>query len=667
MSRTSKSSIPAVVLLAYLAGCAVQPTRAGREMLQAAAPAASLTPAETDLTELTATAAVALLCSRNVTTVAYVQALLDRLDAGWSCINSFQTLNRTKLMADAAAIDAKAASGQSIKPLCGLPLAVKDSIDVLGYPTTASTPALLNAYPTSSAPLINSYLAANGIIMGKAALDELQDGGNSVNPTNQYEYGLITTMLNAYNQTRIAGGSSGGSGNSVGGRIAPLALCEDTGGSCRMPASANGIYGFRPSLGCYNFTTGMGLVPAEFTRDTVGSMAREIDDLILLDSIVRMPNITTTGHGMIPEPVSCAAPITNINLNGTRIGLPSTFGWATGLSGEIVAAVNATMNALKAAGVVFVPFDSGDFTDAANIAWAGVPESDNYMEPEATARYLWLHNYNLTVTEVFAAINRPDLRTQMMASLQLNANTAAGDFDAFVEFLQYGRPAIGAQWALAYKAHNVSAFLYPVFAISPREVDGYNPYVEFQNGTFIPAQSAKFCSQDAQATQTSMLTDLLLLQLPSLLLVADVCELQHDRNRAVELDAISAHRIHMFLAFPTGQFSTDGLPVGMQFSGPPGADGLLLSLAKAVSQVLPTLPAPASPPGCTGCTANVAFNPATFTQVGNSIPTSNQTYTNFHLTFNGTCNSPSLTSYGQNGVFGIGSHGFSNGLTTVAI
>ena len=52
-----------------------------------------------------------------------------------------------------------------------------------------------------------------------------------------------------------------------------------------------------------------------------------------------------------------------------------------------------------------------------------------------------------------------------------------------------------------------------------REVDGYNPYVEFQNGTFIPAQSAKFCSQDAQATQTSMLTDLLLLQLPSLLLV----------------------------------------------------------------------------------------------------------------------------------------------------
>lgn len=58
---------------------------------------------------------------------------------------------------------------------------------------------------------------------------------------------------------------------------------------------------------------------------------------------------------------------------------------------------------------------------------------------------------------------------------------------------------------------------------------------------------------------------------------------------------------------------------------------------------------------------------ATFTQVGNSIPSSNQTYTNFHLTFNGTCTSPSLTSYGQNGIFGTGSHGFSNGLAVVPI
>ncbi len=90
-----------------------------------------------------------------------------------------------------------------------------------------------------------------------------------------------------------------------------------------------------------------------------------------------------------------------------------------------------------------------------------------------------------------------------------------------------------------------------------REVDGYNPYVEFQNGTFIPAQSAKFCSQDAQATQTSKLTDPLPFpsssswsrssssSSPCAIKLADICELQHDRKHVVELDAISAHTIHM--------------------------------------------------------------------------------------------------------------------------
>lgn len=65
-----------------------------------------------------------------------------------------------------------------------------------------------------------------------------------------------------------------------------MALCEDTGGSCRMPASANGIYGFRPSLGCYNFSTGMGLVPAEFTRDTIGEMHCSISSKLTLQLLM---------------------------------------------------------------------------------------------------------------------------------------------------------------------------------------------------------------------------------------------------------------------------------------------------------------------------------------------------------------------------------------------
>ena len=121
-----------------------------------------------------------------------------------------------------------------------------------------------------------------------------------------------------------------------------------------------------------------------------------------------------------------------------------------------------------------------------------------------------------------------------------------------------GTPSRYLARTISWKASKLSLLL--LLSLSCREVDGYNPYVEFQNGTFIPAQSAKFCSQDAQATQTSKLTDPLPFpsssscsrssscsssSSPCAIKLADICELQHDRKHAVELDAISAHTIHM--------------------------------------------------------------------------------------------------------------------------
>ncbi|DBA85384.1 TPA: hypothetical protein ACH3X2_006062 [Trebouxia sp. C0005] len=210
-----------------------------------------------------------------MTAVQYVQALFGYYDAGgFECLNAFISLNRTQVLADAAAVDAKYANGETITPLCGLPLAVKDTIDVQGYRTTAATPGLAQAFPDFSAPLIDNYLSQNGIILGKMNLAELSSTVTSINTNspNCYSYNDIgcSTPLNAYNQTRISGGSSAGSAASVAARFAPWALCEDTGGSCRAPAIANGIFGLRPTLGCYNYSDA--LVLATFTRDTVGKL-----------------------------------------------------------------------------------------------------------------------------------------------------------------------------------------------------------------------------------------------------------------------------------------------------------------------------------------------------------------------------------------------------------
>ncbi|KAL0017720.1 hypothetical protein WJX77_008688 [Trebouxia sp. C0004] len=581
-----------------------------RSLLQTAAAPASGAPATIDVALLSATDAIALLCSRNITSVAYVQALFAHYDTGgFACLNSFITLNRPQVLADAAAVDAKAAAGQSITPLCGLPLAVKDSIDVQGYPTTGATPALAGHIPPYSAPLIDMYKQANGIILGKMNLAELSTSIGSINPN--IPGNNITTPLNPYNQTKIPGGSSGGSAASVAARIAPWALCEDTGGSCRSPAIANGIFGFRPTLGCYNYSDG--LLPATFTRDTVGAMGRTMTDLITLDSILRSSNMTSTAVGSIPDPVACAASINpNITLKGLRLGLPSNFGWVNpGLSSQMANLTNAALAKLVAAGVVLVPFDSSSLDQAIAVSWAGGTEAGGYELPDALSRYLFRHNYtDLNVLDIFNAINKPTIKSGYEPYINYREFQRVGSDTDWVEYLSTGRPSVAKAWRDTFAIHNVQAFLYPGSAVTVQALDAFEPAVQFDNGTVVSANTSFF-----------------------------------------QIDSISTATA---LAFPIGMDNT-GTPAGMQISAPPGNDGLMLSLGLAMERMFGPMPPPPTTAACSGCTANVSYVPANYNATLNGpIPNATQTWTSYTLTFNGQCASNYLTSYGKTGPVGKG-------------
>jgi mandelamide amidase len=603
----------AALLLAW-ACFSAEATGSARALLQtsASAPATSLTPSPAAMAALTATQAIDMLCSRNITAVDYVQGLFSFYDqGGFGCLNSWITLDRTKVLADAAAVDAKAAAGQDIKPLCGLPLAVKDSIDVLGYPTTGATPSLSNAYPPFSAPLIDAYIAANGIIMGKTNLAELSSSVTSINPNMPGNN--ITTPLNAYNQTKISGGSSGGSGVAVAAKFAPWSLCEDTGGSCRSPAMASGIFGFRPSLGCYNYTDT--LLPATFTRDTVGSMGRTMDDLIMLDNILRNSGYNTTTNGALDTPVTCAVNVnSNYSLQGVRIGLPSNFGWtnspyAPAMQGEMAMIANATLAKLQAAGAIFVPFNSSNLNMVTSTAWQGIPESTAYEEPHEVSRFLWRHNYNMTVQDIYNNINYPKLKNQRLGYLKTNGNLKGGSDDAWVNYLRYGRPGIARAWSDAFTANNVSLFLYPGYITTIPAIDATDPFTQIANGSVVSAST--FFNIDATATATA-------------------------------------------LAFPVGVLDSSGTPVGLQIAGRAGDDALVLSAGAAIAKVLGPVAAPPTTAGCAGCTAYVAYKPPTYNGTAGGVPKANETYTGISLTFNGTCMQPALTSYGKTGVLGQG-------------
>lgn len=154
-------------------------------------------------------------------------------------------------------------------PLLGIPILVKDNIDVAGMPATAGSRALAQRRPARDADVVRRLRAAGAIVLGKTTLHEFACGITNVSS-------LSGRTRNAYDATRVPGGSSGGSAVAVASAFAAAAIGSDTSGSIRIPAAFNQVYGLRPTAGRCSTE---GVVPLSPTLDTVGVMARCVDDL----------------------------------------------------------------------------------------------------------------------------------------------------------------------------------------------------------------------------------------------------------------------------------------------------------------------------------------------------------------------------------------------------
>jgi len=152
-------------------------------------------------------------------------------------------------------------------PLCGVPIAVKDNIDALGFPTTAACPAF-SYVPEKDASAVARLKAAGAIVVGKTNLDQFATGLVGV----RSPYGV---PRNPFNPDLIPGGSSSGSAVAVSSGLVPLALGTDTAGSGRVPAGLNNIVGLKPSLGLISTT---GVVPACRSLDCVSIFSLDVDD-----------------------------------------------------------------------------------------------------------------------------------------------------------------------------------------------------------------------------------------------------------------------------------------------------------------------------------------------------------------------------------------------------
>jgi AtzE family amidohydrolase len=201
-----------------------------------------------------------------------VAAALERLTALDPALNAFTTVLAERALARAARIDRIVADGDDPGPLAGVPFAAKNLFDVAGIVTRAGSRVTAGDAPaTRDAGAIAAWERAGAILIGATNMDEFAYGFTT---ENAYD----GPTANPHDLTRVAGGSSGGSGAAVGAGIVPLALGSDTNGSIRVPAANCGIFGLRPTFGTVSRA---GAYPFVNSLDTIGPFARTAGDLAL--------------------------------------------------------------------------------------------------------------------------------------------------------------------------------------------------------------------------------------------------------------------------------------------------------------------------------------------------------------------------------------------------
>jgi aspartyl-tRNA(Asn)/glutamyl-tRNA(Gln) amidotransferase subunit A len=288
---------------------------------------------------LSAAEAASAFAARTLSPPELLSALLARIERLDPVLNAFIRLDAEAAMAAAREAEREIAAGRSRGPLHGIPVGIKDIIDVAGLPTTCHSRILLDNIAASDAAVVARLRAAGAIIIGKLSTHEFAIGGPSLDLP-------FPPARNPWNPLHHPGGSSSGSGAGVAAGLFPLALGTDTGGSVRNPASACGIVGLKPT---YGLVSRRGVFPLAFTLDHVGPLARTVTDATLLLQAIAGHDAADPGSAAFPALDALAT--LDRGIAGMRIGFVRHFHEEDlPADPQVAAALEAAADLLKAAG-----------------------------------------------------------------------------------------------------------------------------------------------------------------------------------------------------------------------------------------------------------------------------------------------------------------------------
>ena len=273
------------------------------------------------------------LSSRELVTVA-----LETIDSHSDTLNTFiRTAESERILARAREIDDARARGETLGPLAGIPVAVKDNISTRGLGTTCASRMLETYDPPYDATAVTRLEAAGGIVVGKTNMDEFAMGSSN-------EHSAYGPVRNPWDTTRVPGGSSGGSAAAVAAGEAVLALGSDTGGSVRQPAGFCGVVGVKPT---YGRVSRYGLVAFASSFDQIGPMARDVEGAAALLEVIAGEDLADATSLRTPVP-DCVAAVA-AGVSGLRLGVPDGF-LGPDVDGDVRERVEQAIIALESAG-----------------------------------------------------------------------------------------------------------------------------------------------------------------------------------------------------------------------------------------------------------------------------------------------------------------------------
>ena len=409
------------------------------------------------------------LAGRNFSAKELAQEALRVAEAENDQYGAFLHFSPEQAISAAETVDAKIAAGESIGPLGGVPIAVKDVILTEGLPATCASRLLENYVAPYDATAVTKIKEAGAVIIGKTNCDEFAMGSSNENSA-------FRPVRNPAAPDRVPGGSSGGSAAAVAGGFTPVSLGSDTGGSIRQPASFCGVVGVLPT---YGRVSRYGLVAFASSLDHIGPFSRTVKDSATLLKVI-------AGRDSL-DASSASAPVDDYpgalghNVKGLRIGVPKEY-FGEGLDSDVGTSIQGGLDVLRNLGceIVDISLPNTEYAIASYYLICTAEASANLARYDGV-RYTFRSADSETLGDMYQNTRGDGFGAEVKRRIILGTYVlSAGYYDAYYLKAQKVRSLIASDFMDAFQKVDgivtpVSPF--PAFKLGEKTADPLEMYL----------------------------------------------------------------------------------------------------------------------------------------------------------------------------------------------